>query len=572
MLKLNFKKIAIRSAIIIVVLLGLSYITISILCKIYLQPKKIKEILISQVQRRFDRTITVNDDIELYVDWDMSPNIILHKFTLSNSAWATSPYIFTAETIDFNFSLVDLIFKRLNINSVKLNKPNLFIEINDKHNNLEDLQKDTNSPGETTIKLDVHKVNIVNGLLSYNGDKYNIEKLHLGIHNEEVFDLSVKGTHGQMPFNANLEITKMITYFKLNIIYLHVGKSDLSGDLAIEYSPVRITGNFNSKNLIAKEFMSDNPNPTGEYSIPHIEIPVDLLRGSKFDVEGKFNYVDLGGISFNNVTLKGQNSKDVLMLSLTPPATLANGKFSFDLKYDLNPKTPKLNLQAKTIGVKLSDLFREMFGKTPITGSSLDFTADLSGQGTDLKSLVNTMNGKILLQAGPGEFQNSSASLGNIITNVLTSIITFDKSAPSSEFKCGVINFKVTNGVANAKKGIGIEGANVNVLGNGMFDLRNGNIYFSMVPQTISANPINLANFSVAQLVEVNGTINNPKVSINAANVLAQSTTAVVATGLSTAGIGIEGIKSVLATTGIFSKNASQPEDFSPCKTALSSN
>ncbi len=570
MTMINYKKLAIIGLIGIASVLLFTYATVSILCKIYLKPQKIKETLISQVQQRFDRKITVADDISLYVDWDMSPNIILRKFTLSNSTWAKNPNIFTADSIDLNFSLLDLVFKRLNINSIKLVKPQLFIEMNGKQNNLQDLQKDTNSPGEASITVNIENVDIVSGTLNYNQDTYTFDKLQLDIHNAQELKLQAQGAHKNVPFKANIEVKKMLSYFKLNINTLHVGKSDLSGDLAIEYSPVRITGNFKSKNLILKDFTTGSENSSGQYSIPPIELPVTLLRGSKFDVNTEINNLSLGSMPFKNIKMQSQNNKDIITITLKPPATFANGDLSLTLTYDLNPASPVLRIQSKTANLKLSDLCREMFGKTPITGSSLDFTADLSAQGSDLKSLVDSLNGKILIQAGEGEFQNSSANLGNLFTNVLTSVITFDKSTPSSVFKCGVMNFRVSNGVANAKQGIGIEGANVKVLGNGMVDLRNGSIAFSMVPQTISANPIDIANFSVAQLVEVNGTISNPKLSVNAGNLLAQgATAAIAASSLSGAGLGINGLTSALAATGIISKNSAPDANFSPCKTAL---
>lgn len=360
----------------------------------------------------------------------------------------------------------------------------------------------------------------------------------------------------------------MLSYFKLDINNLQFGQSDVSGVLNIEYSPTRITGNFKSKNLIIKDFTGDS-NPNGEYSIPETPFPVDMLRDSVFDFKAKISNIDIADLHLRNVSISTKNENNVIKVQFLPPASIIGGKLDLSLSYDLKPKSPVMSLQAKTSTLQLAAVLNEMFGKEPITGSTLDCMANLTGHGGSLKNIVDTMSGQILFHTGPGQFQNSIAttSIGSIFTNVLTSVITFDKRAPTSAFKCGVMNFRVSNGVANAKQGIALEGANVNVLGNGMVDLRNGRIAFSMVPQTLSANPIDIANFSVAQMVEVNGTLSNPNVTVNATNLLAQGATAVVTAGL-TGGL-TSGLSSVLATAGILNNNAGASNNITPCKTAL---
>ena len=78
------------------------------------------------------------------------------------------------------------------------------------------------------------------------------------------------------------------------------------------------------------------------------------------------------------------------------------------------------------------------------------------------------------------------------------------------------------------------------MLGHGRIDLRNGRIEFAMVPQTITSNPIDLANFSVAQLVTVKGTISKPEMTLNSAGLLKQGVNALITAGIasSTGGLG----------------------------------
>jgi hypothetical protein len=211
--------------------------------------------------------------------------------------------------------------------------------------------------------------------------------------------------------------------------------------------------------------------------------------------------------------------------------------------------------------------------KAPIVGSDLTINADLHSTGTKLNDLVNNLNGKMLATASAGKYLNS--------TNLLTAMITFDRKQSSTDLTCAVMNFKVQNGVATANNGIGIEAASVNVIGNGKIDLRNGRINFSIKPESTSNSPIDLSQFSVAQLVDVSGTISEPKVELNPIGLLTSAGGA-VAKGLGKIGGGFTGGLGSIAS-GIMGKNNpitnnpitssitgnSKASTANPCKTAL---
>ena len=399
-------------------------------------------------------------------------------------------------------------------------------------------------------------------------DKLTIDNLSYKLHGNNIMGISLSGAHNNIPIKTTFDLNVLPNKFDLDIISLQSGSSDLHGELSVTPTPLNVTGKFISKKLILKDFaMNQNNSANGEYVINSNPLPIDKLRNSEFNLTIKVDSLNIGNMNINNVTLNTKNVKNVLDISLNPAASIANGKLSLNITYNINPQVPTFNLQAKTTTIQLETILNQMFGKSPIKRSTLDFSVNLSGSGTNLNAIVSSFNGRILAVVGPGDFLNADAVLGNIFTNILTSIITYNKQESLTAIKCGVLNFKVSNGVANAKNGIGIEAASVNVLGDGMIDLRNGGINFAITPHSILSGNINLSTFSVAQFVTVTGTINKPIVTLNPMNLLTQSGTALLNAGIAT---GLTGGINTILSGGVSLLKPSNPT-VSPCKTALDS-
>jgi len=330
-----------------------------------------------------------------------------------------------------------------------------------------------------------------------------------------------------------------------------------------------IEGDLKGDNISVQDFVSGSDTASGEYTIDSTPLPIYKLAGATFKVKVSINKLDIYGIILEKVSLVAKNLKNVVTVKLDPAAKFANGTLDFNLTYDLNLKNPVLTLTTNTNNVKLESLLDAIYGKSPINGSEFKLTANMSGSGNNLKSIVGSLNGKILATAGPGTFLNSNAALGNFFSNVLMSLISFDKTKPSTSFTCGVLNFKVNDGVANAKNAIGVEAASVNILGNGMIDLSNGRINFTMNPKSlISTNTLDLANFSLAQYVTINGTISKPNISVDPSGLIGGTGQAAMVANIAAgiAGGGIPAIAGLLAGSAATNKTTNNA---SPCKAAL---
>lgn len=557
----------------VLVLLGVAYGTVFIISKIYLKPEKIKELIVTQAQKRLNRAVSVGDDISLTIAWDMSPHLTLHDVDIGNTTWANRKSMLKAKELDIHFSLTKLLFKEFHIISLHLNHAELDLEsYNNKNNWTFDGATKEEASAESGIKTSIYKVAVENSIIYYNNDTLTIDKLDYTCKsNQTDHYLHLQGKHNKLPIKGTAEIENTDSKIKIKIINLQSGKSDLTGNLKIEKETLNVSGEFNAKTININDFLINDSSASGEYSIPDYTFPVQKLKNANFDVAVKIKKLDLGGVIFSDIQLLAKNIKNVIQFELKPPAKIDNGTLSLKLAYDLKQNPATLTLSAQTSSLDLETLLREIFGKSQITGSKLEFSTDLNSTGNSLAALVNNLRGKILATVGPGEFVSSAATLGFAFTNVLASMVSYDKNKSSTGISCAVANFHINNGIANAKRGIALESAGGNVLGNGMIDLRNGRINFSIVPQNITVNPLDLAHFSVAQLVTVTGTLSKPEVKLDATNLIIQGGTAVIAAGLtgglSSAGLGSLG-SLLTKSTAILGKK--QPQG-SPCKIALDS-
>lgn len=562
---LQQKKLSI-SCISVLVILGVVYGSVYILCKIYLTSNNVQALIISTAEQTLKRNVSISKDIGFTIGWDMSPHVVLHDLTVANRPWSSHPLMLQVSEVDVHFSLTELLFKKLHITSLSLENPKLYLESNKTENNW-DFGDKHSEPSSHNISLSINKINVTSGTLYYNGDTFKLDKFDIIIPSgNTLYHVHLLGKRNDLPLKATLNVESTNENINIDIEHLQVGSSTIDGTIDINKSPLKVTGELTANTFAVNDFSSNKNSDSGEYTLPNTALDLNRLKDSIIDIKIAINKLVLKNITLKNVSIQAQNIKNVLNMQLKPATDIANGKLDLSLALDLNYDIPQIRMQAKTTGVQLESLMTQMFGKSPINGSALEFTANLNGKGNNINSIVGSLNGKILAQAGPGEFLNSSASLGNIFTNVLTSIITFDKTKPSTEFSCAVLNFKVNNGVATANNGIGIEATSVNVLGNGMIDLRNGRIKFTITPQNIlPTNPIDMANFSVAQLVQVKGTLSKPDVSLNPAGLLTAGNGVMVAK-MAGLGTGLPGLAAVVAEQAFGDKSSQQ---ISPCKAAL---
>lgn len=533
---------------IILAILAILYASVYGISQYLLSQKNIHTLVVSQLSNILQRKVYASRDLSFTIGWDLAPHVILRKVKIANADWSTHTTMLEAEEIDLVFSLRSLITQSYEVEALRVEELKLLLQTDGERKNWHFTQAET----KDLIDLSVDQIIINNAQITLKADQ------------EIPTEIAISRLQSKISISEN--------NFNVEVQELSAGKSDLHGVISLTNKPLRLQGNIQSDRFRPRDFLHTESND-GTYSIPPIEIPVELLREAIIDLHVKISTIALDKLPIHNYDSLIFIKDQVLTFDLDKPAKIANGTVDIDISYNLQPNTPTLDIAINTSELDFATLLRSMFDNSPITGSKFNFKSNLKSSGADLNTLVDNLQGKILATASEGSFMNTSVdSATNIFSSVLSGLITFEKQKSSTNFKCGVLNLHVHDGVGIAKNGIGIEAATVKVLGSGSIDLRNGQLNLKINPHNTSSSSINMSDFSIAQNVSITGTIAQPNVGFNPMDLIVNKSTAKIATeigGVITGGAAGAVAGSMLGSAMGSNKEISKIE---PCKVALDSN
>jgi len=167
------------------------------------------------------------------------------------------------------------------------------------------------------------------------------------------------------------------------------------------------------------------------------------------------------------------------------------------------------------------------------------------------------LDGKAIVKVGESQISDGTLDLlgADFFAELVGMLNPFSKQKKGTELACAVVNFNISDGIATAKKGIAVQTAKLNIVGDGTVNLKNEKIKIGIKPEARTGIGVNISQ--LAGLVEVGGTLANPAAEVDEAAVLAAgvSGAAAVATG------GVSVVAQGLANRGT--------ADANPCKTAL---
>lgn len=343
--------------------------------------------------------------------------------------------------------------------------------------------------------------------------------------------------------------------YSIKSMKLQAGKTDLSGDLTAIVSGKRpaLTAKLNS-NLIdlvelsggeaaaekaAKKERVFSPEP----------LPLEGLKSADANVTINAQKIQTSSLALGKtmIVLSLQNGN----LSINPLSTLvAGGSLNGNIGLNASGKTATLVTDIKIKGLEPSQL-PQFKGK--ISGGKTDVTIKVKGNGNSVSKIMAGLNGKLLAKMGKGELKDSKTKAAG--TDLFSMLNPTATTREGTLVECGVINFKIKDGIATADKGIAIAANTMNVIGSGTIDLKTEKLDIGITPQAREGTGISVGQ--LAELVRVQGTLANPKPGVD--------TKAALKAGVSAGAAVATGGLSILAQ-GLFDKSTA---DEDPCATAL---
>ncbi|NKB37472.1 MAG: AsmA family protein [Gammaproteobacteria bacterium] len=354
------------------------------------------------------------------------------------------------------------------------------------------------------------------------------------------------------PFALSARLSDGDNSYHMNDMKLTLSETSVSGKLSANVSGKvpSIKASLHSPLLNLVPFQPEPPaeEEKVERYLTDEVLPLDGLKAANANIQIKVDEIQTRQAQINNfsagITLQGGN------LSIKPMTLdIGGGKLSGNIKLDASQKNAvvAVNLDGKKIQLGQLHTLKET-----LNGGPTDLTIRFSGTGNTSQAIAGGANGKLLVKVGNAELKQAEKKSGFLAS--LGELLNPFSKKDNSALECAVLNFNISNGIATANKGIGVETKQITVSGGGEINLKNEKLALGFEPNATGAVAGTLTN--LASGMKAGGTLADPKIKINPA------------------GVAMGAIKSVAGGAGsivggLFGKGGGNAKDTAPCNTAL---
>lgn len=352
--------------------------------------------------------------------------------------------------------------------------------------------------------------------------------------------------------------------FDLPNLQASLGTSDISGNvrLALQHPRLHMDASLRSKRFSLKELLPTEAPEAGKPDRIFPSTPLELhwLTGFDADVDWKVEQFSLSDVELADVD--ANLSLDHGALKLAPfTARLAGGDVQMKMLLHAEKTPPEIDIALTGRHIDSGQLLSMMEPEAgngqeaTIEGASLDADVKLTGSGISVADLLAHSNGRIKLRMGPGRIKGDALNMigGDMLTTLADKLSSSDE--PSTQLQCGVVHFRVDNGMMISDNGIAFETKRTNLLSQGKIDLHDESIDLSIGTQAREGIGVNLS--SMVNVVRLGGTLAKPAIVMDVGKTGAVAARA--AGALATGGLSLLAEKLYDSVTS----------DKTPCKTAL---
>ena len=431
-------------------------------------------------------------------------------------------------------------------------------------------------PAVGAVKISSH-VSEAEGLYTIKGFKANLGKIKIGADGTigdptkvKSFDLAInlnlenladlnKLSGGNLPFIGPVTLSTQVKdkkgAYQLSKLKAKVGNTDIAGDITINLSGKRpaLAATLNSKLIDLVQFTGDKKTEQKKVKKEKVfssdPLPFESLKAVNANFNISAEQIKTAELTLEKVklVLKLNNGK----LKISPLNTnVAGGTFA--MKMNLDASGGKTAIFFADINIKGLEPSQLPQFKGKITGGKTDVSIKVKGSGNSVSKIMAGLNGKLLAKMGKGELKDSKTKAAG---TDLFSMLNPSGTREGTLIECGVINFKIKDGIATADKGIAVASNKMNVIGSGTIDLKTEKLDIGITPQAREGAGISVGQ--LAGLVRLGGTLANPKPGVD--------TKAALTAGVSAGAAVATGGLSILAQGLIGGSDV----DEDPCATAL---
>jgi len=330
---------------------------------------------------------------------------------------------------------------------------------------------------------------------------------------------------GPLRFESNFEIDDQ--NMPVGDFAVTLGNNDLSGNAHLQGidlskfpnlsvnagEKIRVTGELKSSRLNTIEiFPSQNriqENPESPESIFPSD-PLGVAWVDYFDLDVQFDADDLVTLGFKARRLNSQiRTSDGKLDISARSGEFSGGTFKMNIGLDTRKSPYAVDFTFDINGLVLNRVPALKNVKLPLEGT-LDVAIDLSGNGTSPKEIVSTSSGSFLAR---GDNAYIPASEFDLLTNsILVQVLTALNPKKKSEFHsldCGVIGFRIVDGIAMSGDSVALQTSDVTYLIRGGFNLRDESVVFLVNPK--ARKGLGISASKLTNFYRIGGTLLEPR-------------------------------------------------------------
>jgi uncharacterized protein involved in outer membrane biogenesis len=567
--------------------LGAWYATSSI------KPTQLTQLLSSTVKDATGRDLKIAGPVSLNIF--PSIGVKAEQVTLSNASWASHSQMLALKHIELEVKLFPLFLGNVEISSIHLAGLDAHLETNKSGQSNWDLSppvsaanaKDTppQASSDDSTFVAIENIHISDARISYqdgNGPVKLIEvpKLSLtggGGKTAILLDLQyanyklgIKGKVGslrqtfmdwdQSPVKTNLDLILTLNGNSLDIS----GKIDKTPKAKPQFDIQLESKLFDLVPLAAASLAASTRRPTAaaadsqsKYFFSDDPLPFDLLPNANGKIALKITQLSLPDKTLlrdvkGSIAFKGDRI-DVNDLKFELGKGQAQAQITLA---QVGSNAPVVSMKALAKGFTLEQVLVSSNSSAKMSGGDTQIAFNLSGKGKSLHQIVGAANGVAQMTVGNARIDSDLLNAaGDLAITIMDTLNPMRQQSNQTILECAVAYLPVSNGMVNIKDSIGVETDKLDITLSGTLNLNTEAINLKIDPHQRSGI---ITGVNLGSLVQLEGTIQNPKAGINKEGVVNSAVS--IGLGILTAGMSIaaENAKSISTKR-------------QPCKTATHS-
>ena len=511
--------------------------------------------------------------------------VVAEQVSLSNTLWAEDPEMLTIQQVAFSIAWLPLFDKRIEIQDVSLNQMQLFLQAGPPQSNV------TGNWVMDAPNVASHSSDVDTGFV------FALAKVHMNqvsviyknsagavVDNLLIKGFDIKRAGKQTEINGQLRWNGLPITIKGHTDSWQRFMDDqpsvptdfaLDLNLGFNQQPVRLWGlirpdpkvgtvvklNIKADALDLRLFAKSAPADAGKAQSKNRIFSDDPIGFDQLPVWQGQLQAEIGALTLTD-GIQLQQLKSTLTASSEDAVSLSPLSFQMggghvvgDAQINgVHAQLPAVQIRGLATGFTLGQVMAQMGKGNQLSGGPAQIAFHLNSQGKTAHGLAASANGEVQISVGAA---TASASLlnagGDFFVSLLNAINPLHKNTDTTQLQCAVAYLPVQNGLVRINQSIGIETDRLDVMLDGQVKLGPETLSLDISPKekiglTTGVNP--------AGLVEITGTLTNPRMGINKTGFVKQATG--VGLAIVTGGI------SLLAqnAAGVVSKS-------SPCQNVL---